>query len=69
MIKTGELTEAQARTVAAVEVSFRMSSPERKEFKQTTSSEKGLFAEQSTLNTFAFMAPNAETTIEAGPCE
>lgn len=70
IVKTGEtLTEAGAAKVGAVQVSFRMQSNERKEFKQTTSSEKGAFAEQSTLNTFSFMSPDSETSLVVGPCE
>lgn len=62
------LTAAQAKEVAAVGVTFR-SAPYTKELKLSAASEKGTPLDQTTLTTFAFSAPNSETTIVAGPCE
>jgi Tfp pilus assembly protein PilW len=60
--------EAKPAEVAAVRVSFRTSAY-HKEVKLTTAAEKGISADQTTLNTFALGAPNSEATITAGPCE
>lgn len=60
--------EEKAKSVASVVVRFR-TAPTSKEFHQTATSEKGLFAEQTSQTIFAFSAPNSETTITAGPCE
>ncbi|HEY1832851.1 MAG TPA: prepilin-type N-terminal cleavage/methylation domain-containing protein [Solirubrobacteraceae bacterium] len=56
------LTEAQAKKVAAVEVSF-VTAPNDK---QTT---RGRTATLNSLVTFAFSAPDSEATITGGPCE
>jgi prepilin-type N-terminal cleavage/methylation domain-containing protein len=66
--ETSELTETGAKTVAAVVVTFR-TKPAKKEYKFSTAEEEGAAADLSTLNTFAFSAPNAESAITAGPCE
>ncbi|MGO9487614.1 MAG: PilW family protein [Solirubrobacteraceae bacterium] len=66
--ETSSLTTEQANTVAAVAISFR-TSPYKDEARLSTASEKGTPLDQTTLTTFAFSAPNSETTITAGPCE
>jgi Tfp pilus assembly protein PilW len=65
---SSELKESYKK-VAAVAVAFKVGPQGKTEFKQAASVEKGSFAEFSTLNTLAFMAPNSEAKIEAGPCE
>lgn len=67
-IASGGLTSEQAKSVAAVGVSFT-TSPYKEEVKFSTSAKKGLPNELNTLTTFAFSAPNSETEIKAGPCE
>lgn len=62
------LTTAQAEKVASVVVEYR-TAPTTKEVKLATSSEAGETSTLSTQTTFAFSAPNSESTIEAGPCE
>lgn len=59
---------ATAKKVAAVAVTFR-TLPYKKEQKLTTASESNTPVAAYTMNTFAFSAPNSESTIEAGPCE
>lgn len=66
---TEALTSTQANNVASVTVSFSTAPSEKKEVHLTTASEAGLADSQSTQNTFAFTAPNSESTIVAGPCE
>jgi type II secretory pathway pseudopilin PulG len=65
---TTELKAAEAAKVASVSISFR-TAPYKKETKLTAASEAGTFADLSTQTTFAFSAPNSETTISAAPCE
>jgi type II secretory pathway pseudopilin PulG len=60
-------TERAAR-VASVQVSFR-TAPYTKEVKLGAASEATTSADLTTQTTFAFSAPNSESTIEAGPCE
>lgn len=62
------LTEAEAKNVAGVVVSFR-TAPYSKEARISSASEKATFADLSTQTTFAFSAPNSETAISAAPCE
>ena len=70
LVKNSEtLSAAQAEEVAAVEVAFRVGNQERTEYKRAANVEKGIYAEFSTLTTFAFMAPNSEASIKQGPCE
>jgi Tfp pilus assembly protein PilW len=63
-----ELKAAEAAKVASVVVSFR-TAPYKKEVKLTTAAEAGTPSDLRTQNTFAFSAPNSESTISAGPCE
>ena len=62
------LTAAQASKVASVTVSFR-TSPTKKEAALSKASEAGLPVDLRTQTTFAFSAPNSESTISAAPCE
>jgi prepilin-type N-terminal cleavage/methylation domain-containing protein len=62
------LTSAQATKVASVTVSFR-TSPSKKEAALSKSTEAGVPVDLRTQTTFAFSAPNSESTIAAGPCE
>jgi Tfp pilus assembly protein PilW len=64
---TGSLTAEQAKTVAAVSVSFRTLPPDKLSTITRTSGETG--ADLNTLVTFAFSAPSSEATITASPCE
>jgi type II secretory pathway pseudopilin PulG len=57
-----------AAKVAAVQVSFRTAAS-TKEVKLGASSESGTSADLTSLTTFAFSAPDSESTIAAGPCE
>ncbi len=65
---TETLTSTKAAEVAGVAVTFRVAPP-RTEYKLSTNTQKGTYVELSTLTTFAFMSPNSEASIEAGPCE
>jgi Tfp pilus assembly protein PilW len=66
--ETSQLTEAGAKTVASVVISFR-TAPPKLEAHLSSNSEKGTLADLSTQTTFAFGAPNSETSIKASPCE
>lgn len=65
---TETLGKTNAAKVAAVQVSFRTGSY-TKEVKLGSASEATIPGDLTTLNTFAFSAPNSESVIEAGPCE
>jgi prepilin-type N-terminal cleavage/methylation domain-containing protein len=67
-ISPATLTAAQAAKVASVTVSFR-TSPTKKEGALSKSAESGIPVDLKTQTTFAFSAPNSESTISAGPCE
>jgi type II secretory pathway pseudopilin PulG len=61
------LTKEQAENVAAVEVTFRAPPPTNG---SKSAAELGReSSDQSSMVTFAFAAPNSESTIKAGPCE
>lgn len=63
------LTSAQAKSVAAVTVTFSTAPSEKKEVRLTSAAESGLPSSLSTLTTFALSAPNSESKISAEPCE
>lgn len=64
---SGSLSAEQAKTVAAVAISFHAFPPDKRSTINTTIKETG--ADFSTQATLAFSAPSAESTIKAGPCE
>jgi Tfp pilus assembly protein PilW len=63
---SGKLTEAQAKTVAAVGVEFTTLPTKTSRITKYVP-ENGI--ELNSLVTLAFSAPNAESTVKAGPCE
>jgi len=67
LAKGAGLSEEQAENVAAVEVTFRAPPPTNV---SKSAAELGReSSDQSSMVTFAFAAPNSESTIKAGPCE
>ena len=66
--KGSELTESGAKTVASVAVRFR-TAPYTKDFRVSSTVEKGQYADQTSQTIFTLGAPNSESTITAGPCE
>jgi len=68
-LATGKsLTAAEAEEVASVEVRFKTGSYS-KEVKVSKAQEATIPSELQSQTTFAFSAPNSESTIQAGPCE
>ena len=63
-----ELGKTEARKVASVEVRFKTGST-TKEVKLTKAQEATIPSELVSQTTFAYSAPNSESTIVAGPCE
>jgi type II secretory pathway pseudopilin PulG len=66
--ESSTLTEANAKEVASVVVSFR-TAPAKLEAHLSSKSEQGTVSDLTTQTTFAFGAPNSESAIVAGPCE
>jgi prepilin-type N-terminal cleavage/methylation domain-containing protein len=65
---SAELNAEQAARIASVAISFR-TAPYKKEAKLTSAAAAGTFADLTTQTTFAFSAPNSESTIQDKPCE
>ncbi len=63
-LKSGETLKANAKEVAAVDVSFNIAPNDT-----NTSQKTGRSVDLNDQSTFAFSAPNSESTIVAGPCE
>jgi Tfp pilus assembly protein PilW len=63
------LSSAQAKSIAAVTVSFSASPPGKKEVRLSSAAETGLPSQLSAQVIFSMGSPNSESKISAEPCE